>query len=403
MALSPSTLRVYVSTLRRVYGIDPTVPPFVEGTDIAGLPPARYNEDTTNSTRSIIRGAVRWWYSTANNPEATALGERIANAIPFRHEVKKRKRYPSSEEIARYWRAIYELPTPKRELLAIPLTLGLRANELLLLSRTAVEEAVRTGVITVQRKGAKEGELPVKPAVEFFRSLLKAKRYTTTVKDEGPWTVLWQLIASTERGAYWQLRRLVTGTAKAIGLESTWTPHTLRHAFASEMIRAGAPLSVVQRALGHASYLTTVNTYVHIDTKDLEKWMDRPGVKPPPEPVAPIPAPVPTAAPQPVPSPVAAPRPVQSPAPAPAAPSPAAPPAPVSAPARKAEPVWRPAPTPPVQPAPKPAPVPVRPVLPSTPKAPPVPVSKAVVPSRGRAYVDPSAAPEPDDLPLDEE
>lgn len=276
MALSPSTIKVYVSTLKRVYGIDPTMPPKVEGTAVEQLPPGNYTEETTNSTRSIIRGAVRWWYSTASNPAATEVGESVATRIPFRHEVKKRKRYPSSEEIAAFWVAIAALPSPKKELLAIPLLLGLRSDEFLSLSREAVSQALQTGVLTVQRKGAKEGELPIGKSKAFFKSLFGLpKRATDSSSGVEPWQAIWEVFADSKKGAYFVFRRLVESTAKASGSQTKWTPHTLRHAFASEMIRAGAPLAVVQRALGHASYMTTVRTYVHIDVKDLEKWMDR--------------------------------------------------------------------------------------------------------------------------------
>jgi site-specific recombinase XerD len=276
MPLSPSTLRVYVSTLKRVYGIDPLQPPKLEGNEVTALPPGNYTEETTNSTRSIIRGALRWWYSTAGIPEVTAVGETLANRIPFRHEVKKRKRYPSSEEVAAFWKVIAELPSPKQEMLAIPLLLGLRANEFLSLSREAVSQALSTGILTVQRKGAKEGELPVVKAKGFFKKLFGSPKHSTVATDGAEtWTALWQVYANSQKGAYHVLYRLVASAAKKSGSQTEWTPHTLRHAFASEMIRAGAPLAVVQRALGHSSYMTTVRTYVHIDTKDLEKWMDR--------------------------------------------------------------------------------------------------------------------------------
>lgn len=271
MVLSPSTVRVYESTLRRVYGIDPAVPPKVEGGEVTALPPGSYNEGTTNSTRSIIRGAIRWWYSRAGVPE---VGERVANAVPFRHETKKRKRYPSTDEIAEFWKAVEQEESPKRELAAIPLLLGLRANELLSLSRAAVEQAVETGILTVERKGAKEGELPVARAATYFRNLLKLDKFTKQIKAEGPWSYVWQLYSTSPKGAYLVMYRVVSRIAKAAKSKVEWTPHVLRHAFASEMIRAGAPLAVVQRALGHSSYLTTVRTYVHIDVKDLEKWMN---------------------------------------------------------------------------------------------------------------------------------
>lgn len=41
-------------------------------------------------------------------------------------------------------------------------------------------------------------------------------------------------------------------------------PHALRHFYASQLIDAGAPVNVVQKALGHATAAMTLNVYVHL-------------------------------------------------------------------------------------------------------------------------------------------
>jgi integrase len=228
--------------------------------------------ETSNSTRAIIRGALRWLYAEQGRADE---GIALSNAIPFRYEVKKRKRYPTRDEITAFTKEAAKLPSPRREMVLIPLALGLRANEYLSLSRAAVEQAVATKVLTVLRKGGKEGELPATRVVPLLRSLLKAGASVDNLRDSRPWEFVWEAYSLTPRGAYWTMRRLVVSIAKE-SQTGTWTPHMLRHAFATEMIRDGAPLPIVQQALGHASYQTTISTYVHLDTKDLEKWMAPP-------------------------------------------------------------------------------------------------------------------------------
>lgn len=47
-------------------------------------------------------------------------------------------------------------------------------------------------------------------------------------------------------------------------------PHMLRHTHASSLINAGWEMALVQKRLGHASIQTTINTYTHIDIKQMK-------------------------------------------------------------------------------------------------------------------------------------
>jgi integrase/recombinase XerD len=62
----------------------------------------------------------------------------------------------------------------------------------------------------------------------------------------------------TDSGA----RQLVRGLGRRAGLGRTVTPHLLRHATATEMVGAGAPIDIVQAVLGHRS-ITSTQVYAH--------------------------------------------------------------------------------------------------------------------------------------------
>jgi integrase/recombinase XerD len=66
------------------------------------------------------------------------------------------------------------------------------------------------------------------------------------------------------------LAEIISRRARAVGIESTVTPHALRHACATHMLEAGADLRHIQELLGHSSIQST-QIYTHVSLRHLRE------------------------------------------------------------------------------------------------------------------------------------
>lgn len=143
---------------------------------------------------------------------------------------------------------------------------GLRVSELvnLQLSNLYLDE----GFIRVTGKGNKERLVPISPKAIKELNLWFLDRNLMKIKPgEQDYVFL------NRRGAHLtrtMILIMLKRQAQEAGIQKTISPHTLRHSFATELLKGGADLRAIQVMLGHESIGTT-EIYTHIDTTTLRE------------------------------------------------------------------------------------------------------------------------------------
>ena len=137
---------------------------------------------------------------------------------------------------------------------------GLRVSELVSLQVSQVN--TRLGLVRLTGKGNKERVIPVGEEALYWLTRYIEQSRSLLVKDK----VLNDALYLSSRGtaitrqAFWQHVKKYSLIA---GIKTVYSPHSLRHAFATHLLNHGADLRSVQMLLGHSS-LSTTQIYTHI-------------------------------------------------------------------------------------------------------------------------------------------
>lgn len=163
-------------------------------------------------------------------------------------------------------------PEAKRDeaMLQLLYASGMRVSELISLNVEDVNTA--DGDVRVFGKGHKERIIPIHPQAgvvvdEYIRN---ARPQLAHNKDEKAMFLNRRGERLTRQG-FWQILKQY---AKAAGLTSAVTPHTLRHSFATHMLSGGADLRAVQELLGHAN-ISTTQVYTHLTTEHVRRSYEK--------------------------------------------------------------------------------------------------------------------------------
>ncbi len=161
-------------------------------------------------------------------------------------------------------------PVRDRAMLELIYATGMRVSELVGLDMDHVE--LSQGFVRCFGKGSKERLIPIHPqAVGVMKRYLEEARPKLAARRLGPAVFLNRRGKRMTRQGFWLILRKYAGQA---GIESRITPHTIRHSFATHLLRGGASLRHVQELLGHAS-VTTTQIYTHLTREHLREEYDK--------------------------------------------------------------------------------------------------------------------------------
>ena len=156
-----------------------------------------------------------------------------------------------------------------RGILELLYATGMRVSELVALNLGDMDLA--SASVRCFGKGGKERIIPVyERAVQAIDTYLTKGRIHLLHEPEQRALFLNQRGDRLTRQGLWLI---VKGYVKEAGLQVPVTPHTLRHSFATHMLRGGADLRNVQELLGHANIATT-QVYTQISNERLREVYD---------------------------------------------------------------------------------------------------------------------------------
>ena len=202
----------------------------------------------------------------SSDPSETIRSPRIGRSIP---------KALSEKEVEKLLQSPLALKGPERArdkaMLELLYATGLRVTELVSLDLHDLDLA--QGIVRCRGKGGKERIVPYhETAWEALDEYLGVAR-PTLLRQKGGESALFlnQRGDRLTRQGFWLILK---AHASRAGIDTSVTPHTIRHSFATHMLRGGASLRQVQEFLGHASVATT-QVYTHLTNEHVQDEYDR--------------------------------------------------------------------------------------------------------------------------------
>lgn len=143
---------------------------------------------------------------------------------------------------------------------------GLRVSELINLTVNDID--LKNAYVRIFGKGSKERIVPLNDyAIKALSNYILNHRKSLFKHGESNYLFLNNHGNKMTRQGFFKILQKI---AKEKGIKSELSPHTLRHSFATHLLKHGADLRSIQELLGHSD-ISTTQIYTHITSEILQK------------------------------------------------------------------------------------------------------------------------------------
>lgn len=276
---SVHTIRNYALDLHDYYrwaqraSVEPLTPTHRQLRRYLGeLDQARYARSTINRRLSSLRSFFRWAMIAGlanSNPADVLMSLKEDKTLPHRISESDMKRIlsvysPFNEAGELRDRSASDIRN--QAILELLYASGTRISEVSSLRLVSVD--YENSLIRVFGKGSKERIIPVHALAMESMRLYQTKARPELLEGK-PASEFFFVSTRGKQMSTDSLRKMFNATLKKAGINAAYTPHDMRHTFASDVLEGGADLRSVQEMLGHSS-LSTTQIYTHLSAERLK-------------------------------------------------------------------------------------------------------------------------------------
>jgi integrase/recombinase XerD len=222
-------------------------------TYVSDLKDRRYAEASVARKVAAVKSFFQFLHAEGTigaNPTESLASPRVGKSLPRPltvQQIDELLEQPSKRQTPEAFR--------DQAMIELLYATGLRVTELVSLDLDSISLDGPSPYVRCFGKGAKERTIPIHgQAVAALAAYLNEGRARLVKNKKERALFVNRRGERLTRQGFWLILRQY---AKDAGIEDPVTPHSLRHSFATHMLRGGAPLRSVQELLGHANISTT--------------------------------------------------------------------------------------------------------------------------------------------------